>query len=126
MNVLLDTNVLIAHFTGDEDLRIKVRKSSIFFSVIVLAELQYGAKTSRRITENLERLNELLQDAIPLPIDLATASFFSDIKSSLRTKGRPIPDHDIWIAATAFQHGLTLISRDAHFREIDNLKVDKW
>jgi predicted nucleic acid-binding protein len=26
----------------------------------------------------------------------------------------------------AQQHGVTLISRDAHFRQINNLKLDAW
>jgi tRNA(fMet)-specific endonuclease VapC len=34
--------------------------------------------------------------------------------------------NDIWIAAIAIQHDLTLISRDAHFKEVDNLKVKVW
>jgi predicted nucleic acid-binding protein len=37
-------------------------------------------------------------------------------------QGRPIPDNDIWIAAIARQHSLSLITRDAHFREIEGLK----
>ena len=38
-------------------------------------------------------------------------------------KGKTIPENDIWIAAIAKQHGLTLISRDGHFKEIDGLSV---
>jgi len=42
----------------------------------------------------------------------------------LRKKGRPIPENDVWIAAVARQHGLTLLTRDVHFREIEGLAVD--
>jgi tRNA(fMet)-specific endonuclease VapC len=38
----------------------------------------------------------------------------------------PIPENDIWIAATAIQFGLTLISRDNHFVFVDNLSVEQW
>ena len=41
-------------------------------------------------------------------------------------KGRPIPENDIWIAAIALQYDLTLITRDTHFGEVDNLKVESW
>jgi len=44
----------------------------------------------------------------------------------LRKKGRPIPENDIWIAAIAFQHDLTLVSRDEHFEEVEDLKLEKW
>jgi tRNA(fMet)-specific endonuclease VapC len=40
--------------------------------------------------------------------------------------GQPIPENDIWIAAIAEQHGLTLVTKDAHFNAIDHLKIEKW
>ncbi len=33
---------------------------------------------------------------------------------------------DLWIAATAWQHGLTLVSRDLHFKEVEKLPIKKW
>ena len=33
-----------------------------------------------------------------------------------------IPENDRWIAAPAREHGLTLVSRDEHFKQIDELK----
>jgi tRNA(fMet)-specific endonuclease VapC len=51
---------------------------------------------------------------------------YGEIKSSLRQKGKPIPDNDIWIAASARQHSLTLVTRDAHFDEIDDLARERW
>ncbi len=47
-------------------------------------------------------------------------------KGGLHEKGRPIPENDIWIAAIARQHDLTLVSRDVHFGEVENLKVESW
>ena len=41
-------------------------------------------------------------------------------------KGHPIPENDIWIAAVAKQYALTLASRDAHFREVDDLVTVAW
>ena len=32
----------------------------------------------------------------------------------------------IWIAALALQHGLPLLTRDAHFREVEGLNVLGW
>jgi len=48
------------------------------------------------------------------------------IKSQLRAKGQPIPENDIWIAATAKQPQLTLVTRDGHFQAIEGLVVEQW
>jgi tRNA(fMet)-specific endonuclease VapC len=32
----------------------------------------------------------------------------------------------MWIAATARQHQLTLVTRDAHFQEVDGLTLLVW
>jgi tRNA(fMet)-specific endonuclease VapC len=47
-------------------------------------------------------------------------------KNLLRAKGRPIPENDIWIAAIAKQHELTLVSRDDHFKEIEDFLTLTW
>jgi tRNA(fMet)-specific endonuclease VapC len=59
-----------------------------------------------------------------MPCDAATAREYGRIKEILRAKGKPIPENDIWIAAMAVQHGLTLATRDQHFGEVPNLVVD--
>ena len=41
-------------------------------------------------------------------------------------EGQPIPENDIWIAAIAQQHDLTLVTKDVHFDAIDRLKIEKW
>ena len=44
----------------------------------------------------------------------------------IHKKGHPIPENDIWIAALALENGLTLVSRDEHFKKIDELKKVLW
>jgi predicted nucleic acid-binding protein len=39
----------------------------------------------------------------------------------LRKRGRPIPTHDLWIAAIALERELVVFSRDAHFKEVRGL-----
>jgi tRNA(fMet)-specific endonuclease VapC len=48
------------------------------------------------------------------------------LRNGLRAKGRPIPDNDIWIAALGVQHGLTIATRDSHFRELDGVAILIW
>ncbi|WP_375340510.1 PIN domain-containing protein [Plectonema radiosum] len=47
-------------------------------------------------------------------------------KYLLRIKGHPLPENDIWIAAIALQYNLMLVTRDAHFLEIENLQTVTW
>lgn len=46
-----------------------------------------------------------------------------EVAEKLKTKaaGTPIPTNDIWIAASAFQHGYTVFSYDAHFELVPGL-----
>jgi tRNA(fMet)-specific endonuclease VapC len=99
---------------------------SVFLSSIVLGELFFGAQRSARSTENAARISEFAARGSVLACDSGTARHYGRIKSRLREVGRPIPENDIWIAATARQHGLTLVSRDAHFDEVGGLELVAW
>jgi tRNA(fMet)-specific endonuclease VapC len=124
---LLDTNIVIAIFAGDADvLERLVQPSEIFLPTMVLGELYYGARKSTRIEANIGRIDELAGSSALLWCDLDTARHYGQIKNDLRAKGRPIPENDIWIAAVAQQHELTLVSRDTHFNEVDGLALEVW
>lgn len=100
--------------------------ASIFVSVIVLGELHFGARKSSRVDENVKRLGDFARASNVLACDGMTASIYGDTKDALRRRGRPIPENDIWIAAVAIQHDLTLVSRESHFQYVENLKVQQW
>ena len=57
-------------------------------------------------------------------IDSETSEFYATVYRALRTKGKPIPTNDMWIAASALQHGLALCSLDAHFHNIDGIILE--
>ena len=101
-------------------------RRTVFLPSIVLGELFYGALKSAHPDENTQRIDRLATSAAVLSCDSTTALHYGRIKTALRAKSRPIPENDIWIAAIAQQHGLAVVSRDAHFREIDNLHIDEW
>ena len=124
---LLDTNVAIALFAGDLAVQEKVRSAEYIVAVPpVIGELCFGAQKSNRVTENLDKIDILVQQSIVFPCDLETAHWYGIIKERLRRKGRPIPNNDIWIAAIAMQHDLILVTRDAHFDEVESLQVERW
>jgi predicted nucleic acid-binding protein len=61
-----------------------------------------------------------------LACDIGTSREYGRIKNLLHKTGHPIPENDIWIAALAMEHGLTLVSRDEHFKKVDELKRVAW
>lgn len=124
---LLDTNVIIALLNGDEGVAGHFRRDpEAYLPVIAVGELYYGARRSSRVEANVGRLEHLITVAAVLGCDKRTAEFYGRIKNLLRSKGRPVPDNDLWIAAISQQHGLTLITRDQHFRQIEGLALDTW
>lgn len=123
----LDTNIVIALVECEPQasgrMRLILRG---YIPVTVLGELMYGIAMSARQQVNRERLERALEDIIVIPVDAATAQFYAAIRAQLKRAGRPIPDNDIWIAATAIQHELTLITRDSHVEHIEGLAVESW
>lgn len=124
---LLDTNIVIALFANDSAVVSEIAKAQdISIPATVIGELFYGANKSGRPQDNSQRIDEFVSDNVIIHCDGETARFYGKIKNDLRKKGHPIPENDIWIAAAAFQHNLTLISRDKHFAEIDGLSLARW
>jgi predicted nucleic acid-binding protein len=56
-------------------------------------------------------------------IDEHTSIFYAKILNDLKRAGTPIPSNDVWIAASAMQHGLVLLTADAHFQRIPQIIV---
>ena len=124
---LLDTTIAIGIFGRDEKiLQQLTRAGEIFLSSIALGELYYGAFRSGRVEANLARIAELAASVPVLSCDELTSRHYGETKKSLKEKGRPIPENDLWIAALAKQHGLTVASRDDHFNQVEGLPVETW
>jgi len=124
---LLDTNILIALFANDKAVKSHLAKAEeVFIPNIAVGELFYGAWKSARTQKNLRQIEELIAETPVLGCGVETARLYGRIKNSLRLKGQPIPENDIWIAAIALEHNLTLVTRDAHFAEIADLQTTTW
>ena len=78
------------------------------------------------LPRNVAQVDEPVAASVILGCNADTARRYGEVKSALRLKGRPIPENDLWIAAIALEHDLDVATRDAHFAEIDNLKVEMW
>ena len=127
--ILLDTNVVIAFFNGNQEVlkRIQAEIGRIALSTLVVAELDYGAKASQKAKENIEKLHRFVDIVQVVPFDLECAKIFGTIKSKLRKLGKPTGETDALIAATAMFHKALLITGNRkHFENIDGLKVESW
>jgi len=125
--VLLDTNVIIDLFANAPDIKENLTQASeVFVPIIAIGELYYGALKSGRVKENLAQIEKFAANNVVLACDSTTACRDGEIKNTLRKKGRPIPENDIWIAAIGLQYDLSLITQDTHFDYIESLKASMW
>ena len=124
---LLNTNVVIAALASDAGVLDRIDDVDDFFvSAVVLGELLYGAFNSSKVDANLDRLRDFVGKVGALHCDEVTAELYGQIKASLRRQGTPLPENEIWIAASAIQHSLTLVTRDEHFDRVPNLQRAMW
>ena len=122
--ILLDTNAYAAFKNGNKDaVEIIRRVEQIAISTVVMGELLAGFIIGSKEERNRKELSDFLCSprVIFLMADNETSEYYARLFHQLRLKGQPIPTNDLWIAATALQHGYTVFTYDKHFSNIDNL-----
>ena len=123
--ILLDTNAYTAFMLGaTEVVDVVAHADRLYLNSIVLGELLGGFAAGTREPKNRAELARFLDSprVEVLPITVDTADSYALIYAGLRRKGQPIPTNDLWIAASALEHGAALLTRDAHFSHIDGLR----
>lgn len=120
MVVAIDTNFAIDFIRGIEKVKdIFLKYEQIYLPVTVLGELIFGALNSNRKELNLRKTKDYIADFKILEINSVVAGKYAEIRLDLKKKGKPIPENDIWIAATCSAYNIPLISNDKHFANID-------
>ncbi|HXL55746.1 MAG TPA: type II toxin-antitoxin system VapC family toxin [Chitinophagaceae bacterium] len=123
-SIVADTNIFIDLMKGDISIAKKLESfNEVYFSPVVLAELYFGAYRSVNPEKHLSKIAIAIQKTKLLIIDAATAEMFVAMKLALFAKGKPIPENDIWIAATALQHQLPLYTNDNHFADVEGITL---
>jgi len=127
---LLDTNA-VSNLVNDPRGRVaaaieRVGETSICTSIIVAAELQFGAakKKSRRLLTQIETaLAHLDIQPFAVPAD----RIYGELRADLERKGRPIGPNDLLIAAHALALGCTLVTdNEREFSRVKSLRVENW
>jgi tRNA(fMet)-specific endonuclease VapC len=100
--------------------------SRLAFSAVTAYEIIRGLKArraTRQLAAFLKTLGTSTVYAITMPVLLRAA----DLWANARQGGHPQSDADLIIAATALEHGLTLVTGNtAHFSWIPGLKPADW
>jgi tRNA(fMet)-specific endonuclease VapC len=96
-------------------------------SSISVSELHYGACKSKKIEQNIKRLEEFLFPFDILTYDENASREYGKVRSQLEKKGQIIGPLDMLIAAHAISRELTIITNNTQeFRRIRSLKVENW
>ena len=124
--LVIDTNVLIELFEHNYQLPDMFRKyDHIHLPATVIGEYRAGITDSQLGRMNSRKLADYLKhetvDAVP--ITDATAEVYAKVFNALKARGRPIPQNDMWIAASALEHGADILTYDEHFRAVPMLTV---
>ena len=126
---LLDTSAYSAFMRGHEDLKLALQRADrIVLTPIVLGELSAGFRAGTRRKKNEAELRQFLSSPRVdiVSVDAETAERYAVILHALRKAGTPIPTNDIWIAASAMQHGLRLLTTDLHYNRIPQVIVEHF
>ena len=127
MGFLLDTNTVSAQWRGDRRVLQRVGQygGRLYLSAVSLAELRAWPRL--RTAPGRRDLDSILGGLHLLPVDEPVARRFGDVSAALRAAGTPLPTPDLLIAATALEHGLTVVTANRRdFDPVPGLTVADW
>ena len=130
---LLDSNAVSALMTADPRMEAYLAERPLSFctTAVVAGELEFGiARLERgRRKKELERALETILGMLTevLTIGIKTSRRYGGLKAELWRQGRrPLSENDLWIAASALEHRLVLVTSDEPFRDVPGLEVENW
>ena len=124
MRILLDSDAYSLLMRGHQEVADLVRGAEeVLLSAVMVGEVLYGFRWGSYFERNVATLRSFLDSPYVsfVPVGPVTADRYSRIAASLRTKGRPIPVNDVWVAAHVMETGADLVSADGHFEHVDGI-----
>ena len=122
--VILDSSAYGAFLRGNPDIKSSLQQAEeIFLNPVILGELVAGFLMEKNEKKNRAILRDFMSSSRVniVEIDEETSERYAVISNYLRTIGTPIPTNDIWIAASAMQHGLKIVTTDRHYLRVPQI-----
>ena len=127
MRLVLDTSSYCDFAEGLPDAvdAIATYGHSIFIPSVVLGELFFGFMKGTKQQFNEKKLRQIVNRLKIEVIDITpdVARKYAMIYLSLPKKGTRIPINDVWVAACCMEIGGTLLTRDKHFQDVDQIET---
>jgi tRNA(fMet)-specific endonuclease VapC len=144
---LLDTNHCSRIILGNTSILHRIAivdESQLATCAIVQGELTFMMENSERKESNRSRLSDFLDDIRVYDVNDVTATIYGQLKAALFKQFAPkekekrrrtnitdlgFDENDIWIAATALQYNLTVVSADSDFvrmRSVREFPLENW
>ena len=127
MRLVIDTNTYSDYAEGMTNTvdYIAVHGEQICIPSIVIGELNYGFVKGSRQRFNENKLHQFISrlNVEIIGVDSDVAKKYALIYLSLRKKGSKIPINDVWIAACCMEVGGTLLTKDRHFKAVDQIET---
>ena len=126
MNYLLDTNIVSYILKNNPSVNSKLQQvtrqgDEVFISCITYYEVKRGL-LALNATRQLTDFHQLCIDYDVLYLDdIEIIETACRIHADLKTKGTPIQDADVLIAATAITRGLILVSNDSDMIRVEGI-----
>lgn len=133
MSFLFDTDIVSSFMKKRPPAALMRRTATVpreeqFTTTITVGEMVYGALRSDRAEERMSRFEtEIWPNLQILPFDVDAAQTYGRLRADLESKGTPLAEPDLRIAAIALSRNLILVTgNERHFARIPGLQIENW
>ncbi len=131
MKYFLDTNICIYYLRGQfPNIKEKILEkvpSQLKIPAIVKGELLLGAKKSKKVEENTNRVLAFLDPFEIISFDDFASVYYANIRNDLEKVGTIIGPNDLIISSIVALHEGTLVTNNtSEFSRVKELILENW
>jgi len=127
--IIIDTSAYSHFLKGNSGIKHSLQKANeIFLNPVIIGELLAGFSMGKKEKKNKDIFEAFTSSPRVRVIDIneETSKRYAVILKYLREKGTPIPTSDLWIAASAMQYGLKVLTADKHYLKIPQIITEYY
>ena len=129
MSFLLDTDIASAYLKNHPRVatRVMLHYGRLHVSAVTVGELLVWAGRAKAPPSRLQGVLDLVSVCQVLDVDYAVAETFGRIRADLLDRGRTVGVPDLFNAAVALAHNLTVVTHNvADYQDVPGLSVVDW